>query len=125
MITELNLHDEPECNCDECQRRELSESTLIGLLACPFCGEKRINHMRGDVGNLHWGFCTCCRTEGPVAMSWDAAKELWNTRKGKPGCKEWDEDEQECMDCGEAGQGEAIWLKIRRAPKAHRTAGPR
>ncbi len=75
---------------------KLSESALIGLLACPFCGEKRINHMRGDVGNLHWGFCTCCRAEGPVAMSWSEAKELWNTRSENPGCKDWDEEEQEC-----------------------------
>jgi len=55
-------------------------------------------HMRGEVGNLHWGFCKTCKAEGPVAMSWDEAKELWNIRNGKPGCKNWDTEEQECMD---------------------------
>jgi Lar family restriction alleviation protein len=50
------------------------------LKPCPFCGEERIMHMRGDYGNLHWGFCKSCKCEGPVAMGWDEAKELWNTR---------------------------------------------
>ena len=76
----------------------MAEKEEAKLLECPFCGNTRIMHMRGDVGSLHWGFCSTCKAEGPVAMSWDEAKGLWNTRRGKPGCDNWDAEEQECMD---------------------------
>lgn len=50
------------------------------LKLCPFCGDLYITHVRSDVGNLHWARCRNCRAEGPVAMDWDEAVELWNMR---------------------------------------------
>ena len=59
---------------------EGSNSTLIGLLACPFCGSRDSEWLEDENGIFI--DCDSCEAQGPTAKTVEGARKGWNKRAG-------------------------------------------